>query len=298
MCRRRRRITRILERANVDVIDILGYINNLQRTQQSFVKNPFGSGYMYKTGDIGRINLKGELKYIDRKDSQIKIRGLRVELSEIEKQILNAIELKACTVIYKKDKGYISAFISADKKIDITETRKKLAEKLPLYMVPKYITQLDKLPLTQNGKINKRELEKYDEENTEKVEYVKPRTEQEKLFCLVWGKLLNTKIGIDNDVFECGADSLIAIKFKTELLASNIEVPYADLFKYKTVRSFCENSEITEADGAEKYDYTNINKILERNNMKNLENITYKSKNNILLFGATGFVGMHIIDNV
>ena len=83
----------------------LGYINNSETTSKVFIENPFGKGKIYKTGDIGKINSKGELKYIDRKDSQIKIRGLRVELSEIEKQILSTIKLKGCTVIYKKDKG-------------------------------------------------------------------------------------------------------------------------------------------------------------------------------------------------
>ena len=273
----------------------LGYVNNEELTKNVFIKNPYGKGYMYKTGDIGRINSNGELKYIDRKDSQIKIRGLRVELSEIEKQILNAIKLKSCTVIYKKDKGYISAFISADKKIDSREAKRKLEQKLPLYMVPKYIIQLDELPLTRNGKINKKVLEKYDDEVSEDVAYVEPKTEKEKLFCSIWEKLLNKKVGIDNDVFECGADSLIAIKFKTELLANNIEIPYSDLFKYKTVRSFCKNSTIKEADDNDRYDYTNINKIIEKNNIKNLGKIITKTNNNVLLFGATGFVGMHII---
>ena len=210
---------------------------------------------------------------------------------------MNVIDAKACTVIYKKDKGYISAFISADEKIDISETRNKLTQKLPLYMVPKYITQLDEIPLTNNGKVNKKLLEKYDDEKSETVQYVEPQTEQEILLCSIWEKLLNTKIGIHNDVFECGADSLIAIKFKTELLSYGIEIPYSDLFKYKTVRSLCENSNIAKTEDNEKYDYTSINKILEKNNIKNLKEIINKTNNNVLLFGATGFVGMHIIDD-
>ena len=275
----------------------LGYINKEELTKKVFIENPFGRGYMYKTGDIGQINSNNELMYVDRKDSQIKIRGLRVELSEIEKQILNAIKIKNCAVIYKKDKGYISAFICANEKIDISDARKKLTQKLPLYMVPKYIIQIDEMPLTPNGKINKKILEKYKDENVEIIEYIEPTTEQEKLFCEVWGKLLNKKIGIENDVFECGADSLLAIKFKTELLAHNIEVSYSDLFKYKTIKSFCENSNIKKTENEENYDYSNINKILEKNNIKNIKNIINKKENNILLFGATGFVGMHIIDS-
>lgn len=275
----------------------LGYINKAELTKKVFIENPFGKGYMYKTGDIGQINKENELIYVDRKDSQIKIRGLRVELSEIEKQILATIKVKNCAVIYKKDKGYISAFICANEKIDISEARKKLTQKLPLYMVPKYIVQIDEMPLTPNGKINKKILEKYKDEDVEIIEYVEPTTEQEKLFCQIWGKLLNKKIGIENDIFEFGADSLLAIKFKTELLAHNIEVSYSDLFRYKTIRSFCENSKIKDTENEEKYDYTNINKILEKNNIKNIKNIINNKNNNLLLFGATGFVGMHIIDS-
>jgi amino acid adenylation domain-containing protein/thioester reductase-like protein len=275
----------------------LGYINKEELTQKVFIENPFGKGYMYKTGDIGQINKDNELIYVDRKDSQIKIRGLRVELSEIEKQILNTIKVKNCAVIYKKDKGYISAFICANEKINISDARKKLTRKLPLYMVPKYIVQIDEMPLTPNGKINKKILEKYKNEDIEIIEYVEPRTEQEKLFCKIWEKLLNKKIGIENDIFEFGADSLLAIKFKTELLAHNIEVSYSDLFKYKTIKSFCGNSRIKKTENDEKYDYTNINKILEKNNINNLKNIEKNKNNNVLLFGATGFVGMHIIDS-
>lgn len=275
----------------------LGYINKEELTKKVFIENPFGRGHIYKTGDIGQINKENELMYVDRKDSQIKIRGLRVELSEIEKQILSTIKLKSCAVIYKKDKGYISAFICANEEINISETRKKLTQKLPLYMVPKYIIQIDEMPLTPNGKINKKILEKYKDEDVEIIEYVEPKTEQEKLFCEIWEKLLNKKIGIENDIFEFGADSLLAIKFKTELLAHNIEVSYSDLFKYKTVKSFCENSKIKDTENEEKYDYTNINKILEKNNIKNIKNIITNKNNNLLLFGATGFVGMHIIDS-
>ena len=274
----------------------LGYINNPETTSKVFIENPYGKGKIYKTGDIGKINSKGELKYIDRKDSQIKIRGLRVELSEIEKQILSTIKLKGCTVIYKKEEGYISAFICADEKIDISEARRKLSQKLPLYMVPKYITQIEKLPITPNGKIDKRKLQEY-KEDLDDIKYVEPKGKKEKILCATWEKLLNAKVGAESDVFECGADSLLAIKFKMELLSYNIDISYADIFKYKTVRSFCNNSDIKELSDNDNYDYTNINKILEKNNVKNIKNIKNKNKNNVLLFGATGFVGMHIIES-
>ena len=274
----------------------LGYVNNINMTEKTFIENPFGEGLIYKSGDIGKINSNGEIEYINRKDEQIKIRGLRVELSEIEKQIISIPEVTNGAVIYKKEKEYISAFVCGDGNLDTTKIREELAKKLPLYMVPKYITQIESLPITRNGKIDRKILQQYKENIENSAKYVKPETEQEKLFCEVWEKLLNTKIGIETDVFESGADSLIAIKFKTELLALNIRVSYADIFKYKTVKEFCKHSDIKE-ESQDNYDYTNINKILEKNDISNIVNIENNENNNVLLFGGTGFVGAHIIES-
>ena len=275
----------------------LGYINNPKMTEKSFIKNPFGEGLIYKSGDIGKLNSIGEIEYINRKDEQIKIRGLRVELSEIEKQIIEIPEITNGAVIYRKEREYISAFICADTKLDIGEIRKSLSEKLPQYMVPKYITQIENLPISRNGKIDRKKLQQYKENIENDTKYVRPETEQQKLFCDIWEKLLNTKIGIETDIFESGADSLIAIKFKTELLALNIRVSYADIFKYKTVKEFCEHSDIRKEETLDNYDYTNINNILSKNEISNKVSIKNSSTNNILLFGATGFVGAHIVDS-
>lgn len=273
----------------------LGYVNNPEMTKKAFIKNPFGEGMLYKSGDLGRLNSNGEIEYINRKDEQIKIRGLRVELSEIEKQIIGIEEITNGAVIYKKDKEYISAFITSDKKLEISEIRRKLAEKLPLYMVPKYITQVDSIPITRNGKIDKKILQGYKENIENDAKYVEPETEEQKLFCDIWSKLLSTKIGIETDIFESGADSLLAIKFKTELLALNIRVSYADIFKYKTVKEFCEHSNITNEKTLDSYDYTEINKLLSKNDTSNISKIKNSTTNNVLLFGGTGFVGVHIV---
>lgn len=275
----------------------LGYVNNRQMTEKAFIQNPFGEGKIYKSGDIGKLNLNGEIEYINRKDEQIKIRGLRVELSEIEKQIIAIPEITNGAVIYRKNKEYISAFICADTQLDIGEVKNKLSEKLPLYMVPKYVTQIEHLPITRNGKIDRKKLQQYKENIENDVKYVKPITEEQKLFCDIWEKLLNTKIGIETDIFERGADSLIAIKFKTELLAFNIRVSYADIFKYKTVKDFCEHSNIKREDSIDTYDYTNITNILSKNDISNVSRIEKSDNNNILLFGATGFVGAHIVES-
>lgn len=279
-----------------------GYINNTEMTKKSFIKNPFGDGMLYKSGDIGKWNSVGEIDYIGRKDFQIKIRGLRVELSEIENKFLEIPKIDNSAVIYKKDENdnYLVGFFTSNAEIDVSDIRQELTKSLPLYMVPKYIIKLDQMPITTNGKVNKRELDKRKITKTEKQTYVAPENDLQSLLCDTWNQFLHTQIGIDDNIFEVGVDSLIAIKFKTALLAHNINIPYANLFKYPTVRALSENTKLEKSTShLNDFDYTKINKILDKNNLQTLKNanISHNHKNNILLLGSNGFVGSHILYN-
>lgn len=279
-----------------------GYINNPEMTKKSFIKNPFGDGMLYKSGDIGKWNSVGEIDYIGRKDFQIKIRGLRVELSEIENKFLEIPQIDNSAVIYKQDENdnYLVGFFTSNAEIDVANIRQELTKSLPLYMVPKYIIKLDQMPITPNGKINKRELNKRKITKTEKQTYVAPENDLQTLLCDTWNQFLHTQIGIDDNIFEVGVDSLIAIKFKTALLSHNINIPYANLFKYPTVRALSENTKLEKSTShLDDFDYTKINKILDKNNLQTLKNanISHNHKNNILLLGSNGFVGSHVLYN-
>ena len=279
-----------------------GYINNTEMTKKSFIKNPFGDGMLYKSGDIGKWNSIGEIDYIGRKDFQIKIRGLRVELSEIENKFLEIPKIDNSAVIYKQDENdnYLVGFFTSNAEIDVSDIRQELTKSLPLYMVPKYIIKLDQMPITTNGKVNKRDLDKRKITKTEKQTYVAPENDLQSLLCDTWNQFLHTQIGIDDNIFEVGVDSLIAIKFKTALLAHNINIPYANLFKYPTVRALSENTKLEKSTShLNDFDYTKINKILDKNNLQTLKNanISHNHKNNILLLGSNGFVGSHILYN-
>ena len=103
-------------------------------------------------------------------------------------------------------------------------------------MIPKYIIQLDTLPLSTNGKIDKRALEKYDITKVSNNNKSLPENDTQKLYCEIWSKLLDCDVGIDDDIFELGADSLLAIKFKTELLSHNINIPYSDIQQLEVCR--------------------------------------------------------------
>ncbi len=167
-------------------------------------------------------------------------------------------------------------------------------------MVPKHLIKLDKMPITINGKIDKKDLDKRKITKTEKQTYVAPENKLQTLLCNTWNQLLHTQVGIDDDIFEIGVDSLIAIKFKTALLSHNINIPYANLFKYPTVRTLSENTKLEETtSNLGNFDYTKIKKILDKNNLETLKNavVSHNYKNNILLLGSNGFVGSHILYN-
>lgn len=276
-----------------------GYINDKAKTSKAFVHSKFTNDTIYKTGDIVKYTKKGELEYIGRNDFQVKLNGLRIELSEIEKKMLLIKEIKNAVVLCDKSKTFLKAFFTATETLSIPAIRKKLSDSLPLYMVPKYIFQIEEIPMTPNGKVDRRTLDllKTDicEEN---IEYVEPETEMQKLFCKIWGAILDTKVGIDNDLFELGADSLSAIKFKVEALNNNVDIPYADIFKYKTIRKLSEsNTEENITTPIEDFDYDEINHVLKKNKKQFKYKIEKCKNNNVLLFGSNGFVGMHIISS-
>lgn len=137
----------------------LGYYNNPEKTGESFVQNPLNTAYpeiIYRTGDIGKYNEHGELVFVSRKDYQIKHMGHRIELGEIEANVNMLEEIKLCGCIYDEVKGKIVLYYVGD--IGSKELVTCLKERLPRYMIPNYVEQLDKIPFTANGKINRVEL--------------------------------------------------------------------------------------------------------------------------------------------
>ena len=278
-----------------------GYLNNDKANSKKFIKNPFGDGLIYRTGDLGKFRYNGEIEYIGRNDFQIKIRGLRIELSEIESR-LNALKtVDSSVVLYKSDCKfpYLIAYVLSKDIINVHNIKLELSKTLPSYMIPRYIIQLDKFPITQNGKINKKALENYKLPTgiiKNSTDYIPPKNEKQKLFCDIWSSLLNINVGIDDDLFDIGADSLLAISFKTKLLSYNIDLPYADIFKYRTIRKLCDMSKKNKSisNSLSLQYYKEIDKLLKSQNDKIIEHST---NHNVLLLGSTGYIGMHIINS-
>ena len=280
-----------------------GYIGNDTENRKNFVENIFNtiSPKIYKTGDLAKWNYNGTISFIGRKDSQIKISGYRIELKEIDHTVMGYPSIFKClTTVYKtKNKSYLITYFTADKKVNTLELISFLQSKLAFYMVPNLLIQLERFPLTVNGKINTKELPKPAIHS--EAQYIPPKTDLEKTLCKIWQDLFGiSKIGIEDNFFELGGDSLSAIKFQVEALNKNLNISYADIFTYPTIHQLAQKASNTILENMvtyQNYDYTKINHLLDDNDKKNIPaEIHLKPIKSVLLTGATGFLGAHILD--
>lgn len=223
-----------------------GYLNNDKLTGERFLRNPFeNDGVMYKTGDKGKYRSDGNIEYYGREDDQVKIRGFRIELGEIETEILKYETIES-TVVKIDDEFWeekkIVAFITGRSEINILNLKKQLKTVLPDYMIPFLIIQVDSIPLTPNGKIDKKAMNITKEMvKLSENELIHPRNNEEVEMLEIWKDVLNIKntdIGIRSDFFEIGGHSLIAIKLKSKIKEIlNKEVKIQDIYNFPTIES-------------------------------------------------------------
>ena len=283
-----------------------GYHNLPEKTAASFVENPFRTcaddARMYHTGDMVRMRGDGNIEYIGRIDSQVKIRGYRVELSEIEGAVLSyeGIVEAAVTVMEKSGNKYIVAYYTGASP-DTQTWQEFLKPLLPEYMLPAFYVHLDSMPITPGGKIDKRALPAPDVE-TEREGYEPPVNSIQEQLCEIFEKALGMeKVGINDNFFELGGTSLTASKIAVLCMAKKLPVVYADIFKYPTVRQLaagvCEDSveETVEKDEISFHNYNKVDRILLPNRSKNADLVKKEEVGDILLTGATGFLGIHVL---
>lgn len=219
-----------------------GYIGNDLLTSERFVFiNVLDKQIRtYKTGDIGRWTKDGNIEFLGRADNQVKIRGYRIELEEIETYFLKHDKIKECTIMlhnFPNDRKELVAYYTASDIIITGSLQKFLREFLPAYMIPKYFVQIDKMPLNQNGKINKDILQTYFD-NRNKVEIVdKPTNREEEILVDIWRTVLDIDdVGINDDFFDIGGDSLLTIKVVLEASKRGLKFSIRDLYNYPTVK--------------------------------------------------------------
>ena len=223
-----------------------GYLKRKELTAEKFVDNPFvPSARMYRTGDLARWLADGNIDFLGRIDYQIKIRGFRVELGEIENQLLNHPEVKQARVIARESDGgaredqYLCAYVVPEDKISGSELREFLTADLPDYMIPSHFVILSELPLTSSGKVDIQSLPEPGI-GGHRENYVAPRDEIEERLARIWSEILRVKeemIGIDDHFFELGGHSLRATTLVYRLykeIGVNIEI--GDVFSHPTIR--------------------------------------------------------------
>jgi amino acid adenylation domain-containing protein len=221
----------------------LGYYKAPELTRQVFIPNPFSkdpNDIVYRTGDLGRMLPDGTFEFLGRSDFQVKIRGVRVELGEIENALRACDGVKDSAVIVARDHNdepYLVAYVAADPQAQVETLRDRIATELPPNFVPSVIIRLDQLPLTPNGKVDRKALPVPEKQRSNQTAYRAPETSTEKELGAIWSDLLGIeRIGADDDFFSLGGHSLLATQLMSRIRAAfEVEVPLGALFEGPTI---------------------------------------------------------------
>ncbi len=245
-----------------------GYLHRPVLTEERFVANPFGSGRLYKTGDLGRWRADGAIEYLGRNDFQVKLRGFRIELGEIEARLLEHPAIREAVVIAREetsgDKRLVAYVVqnqqdqSEDARRDdnratnrlLADLRARLSGQLPDYMLPSAFVVLDALPLTPSGKLDRRALPAPDRDAVVTRQYEAPQGETEHAIAAIWSGLLGVSpIGRHDHFFELGGHSLLATQVAAKLRASlSVDVPLKALFEYSTLATLAAHIQVAPHD--------------------------------------------------
>lgn len=298
-----------------------GYLNQPTLTQRHFIPNPFTSrdseAVLYKTGDLARMLPSGNLEYRGRKDRQIKIRGHRIELAEIEYVLMThpLIHQVVVQVTSNQQDHDLVAYYMGSVMLEQASLEAYLSQRLPAFMCPALFVQVNHFKRTINGKIDLTALPAPQFERT--CTYMPPTNAQEKMVCGLFSEVLQiSKIGIDDDFFERGGNSLKVIRLAL-LLQDYFEIGVADLFVLKTPRKIAKgrclntdgvkrNLENIKAYFKRKQDVSTHDKAAQmkiKHYLREAGSVTpqsfsNKSINTVLLTGATGFLGCNLLDQL
>ena len=287
-----------------------GYLNRPEKTAETYLKNPFSDdpkhARVYRTGDIVRYLPDGNIQFVGRKDGQVKIRGFRIELKEVEAVIRQYPGIKDATVQafdYENGGKYIAAYIVSDEKVDIKQLNAFIGQQKPPYMIPASTMQIDTIPLNQNQKVNRKALPTPVMQASDR-EYVAPSNSAEELFCRIFGDVLALdKVGATDNFFDLGGTSLMVTRVIIEADKQGVHVAYGDVFANATPRKLAAlvtGGTVVNTDDEEvtKFDYSGINNLLSNNTLDSFRNGERQTLGNVLLTGATGYLGIHVLQEL
>ncbi len=294
-----------------------GYLNRPEKNTEVFIENPFVENSnintqnskfnrVYRTGDIVRYLPDGNIQFVGRKDGQVKIRGFRIELKEVEAVIRQFPGIKDVTVQafdYESGGKFIAAYIVGDGKIDIKSLNDFIGQQKPSYMIPAATMQIDQIPLNQNQKVNRKALPVPVIQAADR-DYVAPANDLEKLFCGIFADILTMdKIGATDNFFELGGTSLMVTRVIIEADKNGHHIAYGDIFSHPTPQQIAQfisgdrndaNAVSSTSEDAQ-YDYRPIHTMLMRNTLQNFQKGELQKLGNVLLTGATGYLGIHVL---
>jgi amino acid adenylation domain-containing protein len=219
-----------------------GYLHRPEQTREKFVADPFVPGArLYRTGDMGRWNDRGQLIFLGRRDAQVKIRGYRIELGEVENALAGCAGVDAAVVQALPVNGEgleLVAYLVGTAPVDLPSVKEHLSRHLPGYMLPQHYVELPAMPLNASGKVDRRSLPSPQAARSARaVKYAPPRTETEERMVAIWQSILLQKdIGIHDDFFDIGGHSLKATRVLLKVHEIyNITIDVRDIFAYPTV---------------------------------------------------------------
>ncbi|MBQ3698795.1 MAG: amino acid adenylation domain-containing protein [Prevotella sp.] len=284
-----------------------GYNNLDAMTRERFVE--YHGERIYKSGDYAKWLPDGNVVILGRTDHQIKLRGLRIELGEIENVMLKVEGMKKVVILIRKlnDKEHLCAYYTAAREIAPDALKAEISKSLTQYMVPTAYLQLKEMPMTPNGKTDVKALP--EPQLAVSSAYTAPANDTERAFCDIFANILQMdKVGATDNFFELGGTSLVVTRVIIEADKAGLHVAYGDVFANPTPRQLARlttgdslsPNPSPEGEGsgqseAPDFDYTAIDNLLQRNTLSNFRKGERQPLGNVLLTGATGYLGIHIL---
>jgi acyl carrier protein len=224
-----------------------GYLGRPELTAERFVPDPFsvsGGTRLYRTGDRARYLRDGQIEFLGRLDYQVKVRGHRIELGEVEAALGAHERVRQCLVVVREEEDgdrRLVAYVVAEGAVGHDELREHIRRGLPEYMVPSLFVSLDEVPLTPNGKIDRKRLPA-PSLSEESESYVAPRTETERAAADIWSQVLRVaRVGVDDNFFALGGHSLLGMQLVSRVCeVFDIELPLHVLFRASVLSEFAE----------------------------------------------------------
>ena len=297
-----------------------GYLNRPDVNAEKFIiindnendnENRKAATRAYRTGDQVRWTADGNIEYIGRMDGQVKLRGLRIELGEVDTMMSRfpAIRQAAAAVMEVAGSQHLCGYFTVkdDMAVNEDELKEFMRQNLTDFMIPDFFVPLDTMPLTPNGKIDKKKLPIPEAGSVQN--YVEPRNDVERFFCETVAKTLNLeRVGITDNFFQIGGTSLIAMRLAVAVSKGGYNMVYKDLFDYPTPEAMARfvtndgstslptNDNDNDNDNNQPYDYDRINHIVSRNNIDTyLGDTSQYALGTVFLTGATGYLGIHVL---